>query len=72
MLDGIKLRVFDPKKAQKLIIYIHGGGWVSGNLDTHSAICYKLASSLNRKVVSIDYRLAPEYPYPAGFNDCYK
>lgn len=72
VLDGIKLRVFDPNNAQKLIIYIHGGGWVSGNLDTHSAICYKLASSLNRKVISIDYRLAPEYPYPAGFNDCYK
>lgn len=71
-LDGVNVRVFDPHKCQKLLIYIHGGGWVSGNLDTHSNICYKLAKELNRKVISIDYRLAPEYPYPAGFNDCYK
>lgn len=71
-LDGVKVRVFDPWKSQKLIIYIHGGGWVSGNLDTHSNICFKLASDLKRKVISIGYRLAPEYPYPAGFDDCYK
>ena len=71
-LDGVNVRVFDPQKSKKIIIYIHGGGWVSGNLNTHSNICYKLASELNRKVISIDYRLAPEYPYPAGFNDCYR
>ena len=71
-LDGVKVRVFDPWKSQKLIIYIHGGGWVSGNLDTHSNICFKLASDLKRKIISIGYRLAPEYPYPAGFDDCYK
>ena len=71
-LEDTRIRVFDPKQSSKIIIYIHGGGWVSGNLDTHSNICYELANSLNRKVISIDYRLAPEYPYPAGFNDCYK
>lgn len=71
-LAGVKIRIFDPKKSSKLIIYIHGGGWVSGNIDTHSNICLKLATTLNRKVIAIDYRLAPEYPYPAGFTDCYK
>ena len=69
-LEGIKVRVFDPNKAKKIVIYIHGGGWVAGNLDTHSNICYKLANSLNRKVIAINYRLAPEYPYPVGLNDC--
>ena len=72
ILDGIRVRIFDIYNSQKLIIYIHGGGWVSGSIDTHSNICYKLAKELNRKVISIDYRLAPEFPYPAGFNDCYK
>lgn len=72
ILDGINIRVFDPRKTKKIIIYIHGGGWVAGNLDTHSNICFKLAEELDRKVISIDYRLAPENPYPIGFNDCYK
>lgn len=71
ILNGVRIRVFDVKKRKKLIIYIHGGGWVSGSIDTHSGICYKLSNELNRKVISIDYRLAPEYPYPAGFDDCY-
>lgn len=71
-LQGVNVRVFDPAKSSKIIIYIHGGGWVAGNLNTHSNICYKLAVELKRKVISIDYRLAPEYPYPNGLNDCYK
>ena len=71
-LDGINVRVFDPSKSQKIIIYIHGGGWASGSIDTYSNICYKLAVDLNRKVIAIDYRLAPEYPYPVGLSDCYK
>lgn len=70
-LNDITLRIFDPNNKSKILIYIHGGGWVSGNLDTHCNICYKLAEKLNRKVISIGYRLAPEYPFPAGLNDCY-
>ena len=72
VLDGVRVRIFNQNNNKKIIIYIHGGGWVSGSIDTHSSICYKLACELNRKVISIDYRLAPEYPYPAGFDDCYK
>ena len=70
-LNDITLRIFDPNNKSKILMYIHGGGWVSGNLDTHCNICYKLAEKLNRKVISIGYRLAPEYPFPAGLNDCY-
>ena len=71
-LDGIKVRVFDQFQSKNIIIYIHGGGFASGSIDTYSNICYKLAVELNSKVIAIDYRLAPEYPYPAGLNDCYK
>lgn len=71
-LDGVKVRVFDLNKSTKIIIYIHGGGFVSGSIDTYSNICYHLASTTKCKVISIAYRLAPEYPYPCGLNDCYK
>lgn len=70
----IKCRLFEPnnlKEKAKLIIFIHGGGWVSGSVDTYTKTCIELADKTNRMVVSIDYRLAPEYPYPAGFDDCY-
>lgn len=68
---SIPLRIFNPMNAKKIIIYIHGGGWIAGNLDTHSSICYTLAKKTNRKIISIGYSLAPENPFPCGFDDCY-
>lgn len=70
-LNEVPLRVFNPCNSDKIILYIHGGGWISGNLDTHTNICYKIAKETKRKVISIGYRLAPEFPFPAGLNDCY-
>ncbi|MEG0977062.1 MAG: alpha/beta hydrolase [Bacilli bacterium] len=67
----IPIRIFNPTDAKKIIIYMHGGGWISGDIETHTNICFRLAKYTNRKVVSIDYRLAPENPFPAGFDDCY-
>ena len=67
-LNDITLRIFDPNNKSKILIYIHGGGWVSGNLDTHCNICYKLAEKLNRKVISIGYRLAPAGDGYSGAN----
>jgi acetyl esterase len=52
-----------------LIVYYHGGGWVTGNLDTHDQPCRLLASSSGVQVLSVDYRLAPEHPYPAPTSD---
>jgi acetyl esterase len=52
-----------------LIVYYHGGGWVTGNLDTHDQPCRLLASSSGVQVLSVDYRLAPEHPYPAPISD---
>ena len=72
---NITCRVFKTDKQTKInkvIIYIHGGGWVTGSIDSYTKTCIELSKQTNRVVISIDYRLAPEYPYPAGFNDCYE
>ncbi|WP_395672412.1 alpha/beta hydrolase [Inquilinus sp.] len=52
------------------IVYIHGGGWVLCDLDSHDGICRELALRSGLKVVSLDYRLAPEHPFPAPLEDC--
>jgi acetyl esterase len=52
-------------------IYMHGGGWVQGDLDTHDAATAGLSDGADTVVVSVDYRLAPEHPYPAAFDDSY-
>ncbi|ELZ04537.1 alpha/beta hydrolase [Natrialba aegyptia] len=54
-----------------LILYFHGGGWVVGSIDSHDNTCRKLAADSGYPVVSVDYRLAPEHPFPAGLQDCY-
>lgn len=71
----IPVRLYDPREGESengpLILYFHGGGWVVGSLDTHDAPCRKLASETGYPVASVDYRLAPEHPFPAGLKDCY-
>jgi acetyl esterase len=52
-----------------LIVYFHGGGWVIGDLDTHQPFCQELCRRSACTVVSVDYRLAPEHPFPAAHND---
>lgn len=51
------------------LIYYHGGGFVIGNLDTHDSTCRRLANKSRCQVIAIDYRLAPEYPFPAPTDD---
>lgn len=70
----VPIRVFNPftdDEPHKIIIFIHGGGWVAGSVDTYTNICYVMARRTKRIVIAIEYRLAPENPFPAGFNDCY-
>lgn len=70
----VPIRVFNPFKSNekhKIIVFIHGGGWITGSVESYTNICYRLAKTTNRIVISIEYRLAPEYPFPAGFDDCY-
>jgi acetyl esterase len=52
-----------------LLVYFHGGGWVVGDLDTHDGVCRFLAAAAGTTVLSIDYRLAPEHPFPAAVED---
>ncbi|MBQ9072833.1 MAG: alpha/beta hydrolase [Bacilli bacterium] len=69
----IKSRIFYPSSDKKgLIIFIHGGGWVTGSIESYTKTCIELSNKTKRIVISIDYRLAPEYPYPNGFDDCYE
>jgi acetyl esterase len=51
------------------LVFFHGGGWVIGNLETHDVVCRKLASEGELKVISVDYRLAPEHKFPAAVDD---
>jgi acetyl esterase len=58
-----------PKPPQPLLVYYHGGGWVIGDLETHDGLCRFLAEHSGCRVLSIDYRLAPEHPFPAAVED---
>jgi acetyl esterase len=60
---------FYAKGKKNILMYVHGGGWSRGNLRTHDALCRKLSKELDCTVIAIEYRLAPENPYPAGLND---
>jgi len=73
--DGnkIRLRIYSPAElSQKLpcILYFHGGGWIGGQMAYVENICKYLAEKIQGVVVSVDYRLAPEDPFPKGFHDC--
>ncbi|HEY1370579.1 MAG TPA: alpha/beta hydrolase [Gaiellaceae bacterium] len=58
-------------EAAPAVVYFHGGGWVIGNLDTHDGVCRALANRVGCTVVSVDYRLAPENPFPAAVEDAW-
>lgn len=68
----LSLRFYRPDAVvpQSGIMFLHGGGFTLGSLDTHDPQCRSLARFSNSLVVSVDYRLAPEHPYPAGLEDC--
>jgi acetyl esterase len=72
--NGVPCRVFRPKHAKTVagVIYGHGGGWVLGSPDTHDDMCAEMAAGSNTVVVLMDYRLAPEHPYPAQLEDSLK
>lgn len=55
--------------ALPVLVFFHGGGWLVGNIDTHDWICRSIANKTDAAVVSVDYRLAPEHPFPAAYED---
>jgi len=72
----VPVRAYRPKGAGKdeilpALIYIHGGGWVIGDLDTHDVVCRTLANGARCAVFSVEYRKAPESPFPAAVDDCF-
>ena len=71
----LKLRVYTPiaggGAVLPALVYFHGGGWVIGDLDTHDALCRTLANESGARVISVDYRLAPEHKFPAAADDCF-
>lgn len=73
--DGfdIPIRIYSNHSDDNLpvLLFFHGGGWVVGNINTHDGICRQLAKVTKAVIVSVDYRLAPEHPYPAPLMDCY-
>ena len=71
----IAVRVYTPKDAADAVlpglVFYHGGGFVIGDLETHDDLCRNLANGSMCRVVAIDYRLAPEHPFPAAVDDCF-
>lgn len=71
--DSIAIRVYRPVLHKKLpvIYFVHGAGWVAGDLDTHDNACRYLANKLQAIVIAVNYRRAPEHKFPIPFDDCY-
>ena len=70
--DGVAGRLYRPndRKDLGLLVFYHGGGWVLGSMNTHDDVCRKLALAMGHAVLSVDYRLAPEFAFPEPLNDC--
>lgn len=72
-LADLPARVYslvDTDEPQPTLVFFHGGGWVLGSIDSHDATCRYIAREGGLKVISVDYRLAPEFPFPTPVEDC--
>lgn len=61
-----------PVEDYPYLLFFHGGGWVTGNIDSYNKVCTNMSRMTKRMVVSVDYRLAPEHKFPSALNDCYE
>jgi acetyl esterase len=69
--NAITLRIIEPQgKARGVYLHLHGGGWVLGGADMQDPMLERIADNTGQAVVGVEYRLAPEHPYPAGPDDC--
>lgn len=70
---SVPVRIFTPrpKRRELVLLFFHGGGWVTGTIDSYDGVCGDMAAQTGCAVVSVDYRLAPENRFPAAPEDCY-
>ncbi|WP_142956115.1 alpha/beta hydrolase [Enterococcus durans] len=72
--SGIRIKVYAPRNQTRklpVVLFIHGGGYMFGSIEGNDPKCARYVKEVNCVVVSVDYRLAPENPYPAAIEDCY-
>lgn len=70
----VHVRVYEPAAVERdrgVLVFFHGGGWVTGSLDSHDGVCRTLAATTPCAVVAVDYRLAPEHRFPAAVEDAW-
>lgn len=67
----VRTRCYEPDGASGTVVWLHGGGWVICDLDTHDAMCRLLAAESGCRVIAPDYRRAPEDPFPVPLEDCW-
>lgn len=67
--DGVPCRLYRPKQGAPVALYVHGGGWALHDLETHDAFCRYLAHKTGWALLAVDYRRAPEHPFPAPVDD---
>ena len=74
-LGPINVRLYRPAGTEAnavlpALVYYHGGGWLLGDLDSHDVACRRFANAARCRVVAVEYRMAPEHPFPAAVDDC--
>lgn len=75
----IPIRIYFPDEVSMnnlgsnmdVLLFFHGGGWITESIENYNRVCARLSKYMNQVVISVEYRLAPENPFPLGFNDCY-
>lgn len=66
---GVRCRLYRPREGARVVVHVHGGGWVTGDLESHDAVCRLLAARSGLAVLAVDYRLSPEAVWPAAVDD---
>lgn len=69
--DGVGVRIYSCGHPTRSVVYMHGGGFVVGGLDSHDDVCAEICAQTGYRVVAVDYRLCPEHTHPAQFQDCW-
>ncbi|MBG1232839.1 alpha/beta hydrolase [Aestuariivirga litoralis] len=70
-VGAVPCRRYMPRAPRGQLLYLHGGGYVVGGLESHNSICADLADQAQVDVIAVEYRLAPEHKFPAAFDDCW-